>query len=154
MPRRGRGRAFFATLEITYRGSVLKTDLGNSSNYTFEQCETVRIPFPCIFVTPTRVFQTTRNAATMTRTSIRSTPEVKFLGSLLKRELQDCSIYTLNRWKKIECHFLVISSQEARFQNHVQCRHNDTDEHSFDARSQVPRIPIKKGTTGLLFLRF
>ena len=53
-----------ATLEFTLLQSVLKTELENSYNYTSQQMESARMPFPSIFVPPMRVFTTTSNTAT------------------------------------------------------------------------------------------
>ena len=60
-----------STQEVTFLGSLFKRDCANSLYKPAQQIDKVQLSFPSIFVSPTRVFQTTSSTATRTPTSTR-----------------------------------------------------------------------------------
>ena len=85
------------TPEITFLGSLLKREQDISSYYTFDHLDGDGMPFLSIFVSPTRIYITTCSTAAVKSTSIRSTQEVMFLETLLKREQDISSYYTFDQ---------------------------------------------------------
>ena len=84
---------------------------------------------------------------TVTSKSIRSISEVAFLGSLIYRELGNISNYTNLQLNENKMPFLVYSSHLTRIFTTLCSTATETNEHSFDARSQVPKVRFKNGAS-------
>ena len=114
------------TQEVTFLGSPFDGEQEYSVNDAFNLVDTVtmpflvKMPFPGIFVSRTRVFKSPAVPPwwLVTPTMIRSRLQVKFLGSVFKWELDNnynsIFIQLEGAWMP-ECHFLAFSSYRRAF---------------------------------------
>ena len=103
-----------ATLEVAFVWSVLRTELQTSYHYTYQQHYRVRMSFPSIFVSQTRVYSNTCSTATGTPPSICATLEVAFVWSVFERELQTSNNYTFKPMENVRLSFPSIFVSQTR----------------------------------------